>query len=327
MTPRMLFAAAVLSGGAALSGQAVNADGPLLSFPLDCVPGEECYIQTLVDVQPGEGHADFQCTHAARDDHRGTDFALRSLADLENNIAVLAAAPGTVQGVRDGMPDIASNAPNAPDITGRECGNGVAIVHGNGWRTQYCHLKEGSVVVRQGQRVERGETIGILGLSGWTSYPHLHMNLTRNGEIVDPFDPESDPTCVPPPDSQWLNDPPFSPGGFVRAGVSGIQPSYDVIKQGGYAEKTVPASAPVMILWAQVYQVTEGDSLRMIITGPDDFTFDSTVAFEKWQEQAMRFAGRRLRGAGWPQGEYVGTFLLSRKSALVASEVISFSVN
>jgi len=71
---------------------------------------------------------------------------------------VVASAGGVVAAARDGVDDISMR--DAPVPRGRECGNGVRIVHGGGWKTQYCHLRKGSVAVKN------GDMLGLVGLSG-----------------------------------------------------------------------------------------------------------------------------------------------------------------
>ena len=53
-------------------------------------------------------------------------------------------------------------------ISGKECGNGVVLVHDDGYQTQYCHLKKGSVAVKKGARVSEGDLLGFIGMSGKT---------------------------------------------------------------------------------------------------------------------------------------------------------------
>jgi hypothetical protein len=51
----------------------------------------------------------------------------------------LASAPGTVRGVHDDMTDVLQGTPGAPDVSDRECGNGVVVSHSGDCETQYCH--------------------------------------------------------------------------------------------------------------------------------------------------------------------------------------------
>ena len=65
-------------------------------------------------------------------------------------------------------------------------GHCVKILHGrNGYRTVYGHLKE--YFVREGQRVRRGEVIGLLGNSGRTTGKHVHYEVHYGGLKVNPY--------------------------------------------------------------------------------------------------------------------------------------------
>lgn len=63
-------------------------------------------------------------------------------------------------------------------------GNYVDIEHGNGLITRYAHLDD--VTVRTGQKVDKGFTIGTVGMSGGSVAPHVHYEIIRKGEPVDP---------------------------------------------------------------------------------------------------------------------------------------------
>lgn len=63
-------------------------------------------------------------------------------------------------------------------------GKTVFVDHGNGLITLYCHLKRMDVKV--GQRVRKGQRVGLVGQTGRASGPHLHWSVVLNGAMVDP---------------------------------------------------------------------------------------------------------------------------------------------
>jgi murein DD-endopeptidase MepM/ murein hydrolase activator NlpD len=66
----------------------------------------------------------------------------------------------------------------------RGLGNMIILRHGYGIETLYGHLAE--ILVKQGQRVERGERIGLMGSTGRSTGPHLHYQINVNGVAVSP---------------------------------------------------------------------------------------------------------------------------------------------
>ena len=64
-------------------------------------------------------------------------------------------------------------------------GNMVVIDHGYGYKTRYAHLQKAAV--RKGQKVKRGQKIGYIGDSGKTTGVHLHYEVLKNDEYVDPI--------------------------------------------------------------------------------------------------------------------------------------------
>ena len=63
-------------------------------------------------------------------------------------------------------------------------GQHVIINHGFGYESLYAHMSR--VAVRPGQKVRRGEIIGYVGNTGTSTGPHLHYEVMKNGEKVDP---------------------------------------------------------------------------------------------------------------------------------------------
>ena len=67
-------------------------------------------------------------------------------------------------------------------------GNYVRIEHGGGYATAYAHLSRFAAGMRSGRRVEQGEVIGYVGSTGRSTGPHLHFEVLKRGQQVDPLE-------------------------------------------------------------------------------------------------------------------------------------------
>jgi murein DD-endopeptidase MepM/ murein hydrolase activator NlpD len=83
-----------------------------------------------------------------------------------------------------GTPVLAPGGGVARVGAGGPCGIHVLIQHGGGIDTLFCHLLEATVA--DGQAVGAGQRIGSVGSSGFSTGPHLHFEVHRDGRAVDP---------------------------------------------------------------------------------------------------------------------------------------------
>jgi len=124
---------------------------------------------------PVPGHtritSEFGSRFGGRDFHTGIDIASSGSGSI-NGAPVVAANAGTV---------VHTNWNHAP---GRGYGIFIIIDHGGNISTLYAHLSNISVSV--GQTVERGQTIGNVGSTGWSTGPHLHFEVRQSGTAVNP---------------------------------------------------------------------------------------------------------------------------------------------
>lgn len=302
---------------AALAAAPAMADIALIP-PVDCTLGEDCFVQNYFDTDPGPGRRDFACGHLSYDGHDGTDFAVPTLADMARGVAVLAPADGTVTGIRDGMPDIAFNAPGAPPLQGRDCGNGLAIDHGGGWSTQLCHLAKGSVLVRTGDRVRAGQPVGRIGLSGRTEFPHVHLSVFKDRVAVDPFHPDAPDTCdVTAGPGLWAEPLAYQAALFTGFGLATTPPDFAQVLAGLPLADPLPARGPALVAWVVVMGPKAGDLLDLMIEGPGGAVHSQRVTMDRDQARAFRFSGRRTPPDGWPGGEYRARVTLSRDGRLL----------
>ncbi|WP_185284609.1 peptidoglycan DD-metalloendopeptidase family protein [Hymenobacter sp. NBH84] len=95
--------------------------------------------------------------------------------------SVFAVANGIVRDVRDGEPDQVPLAPLPPPTALTErglMGNFVVLEIAPHVYVHYAHLQPGSVRVRVGDRVRRGDVLGRIGQSGNANAPHLHFQVS-----------------------------------------------------------------------------------------------------------------------------------------------------
>lgn len=90
---------------------------------------------------------------------------------------VYAVADGVVVGTSDGAPETTPGSPAQGVTIDTAAGNHVVLDIGSGNFALFAHLKPGSVAVKTGQRVKRGELLGRLGSTGNSDAPHLHFHV------------------------------------------------------------------------------------------------------------------------------------------------------
>lgn len=297
-----------------------------MALPIDCELGESCYIQNYVDHDPGPQATDFTCGPQTNDTHKGTDIGLPDLAAMRRGVSVLAAASGVVTGTRDGVPDISIRDPGAPDLQGRECGNGVVLRHPDGWETQYCHMKQGSIRVESGQKVTTGTLLGQVGLSGQTEFPHVHLSVRKNGQVIDPFAASDTSSCGNDTHQLWQTKIGYVPGGLLRVGFADSVPRFADIRDRDISQRSLPADAPALVLWGNFYGGRKGDEVLITIAGPDGFRFERRIALEKNLAIFFRASGRKRPSGGWTPGNYQGQIDLIRDGQSLSRGSTSLTV-
>lgn len=317
----MRFLAAMLCASAA----PLAAEAPVLALPIDCTLGTTCYIEDYVDADPTPGkQQDFSCGLNARDAHKGTDFALLSFDSVAQGIEVRAAAPGTVLRVRDGMVDDIT----MPGVTDQNaCGNAAILDHGDGWQTMYCHMREGSLAVAPGDEVATGDSLGLVGLSGMTTHPHVHLTVYHNGKVVDPFATDGAQTCDSQPTrTLWADPPTYYKTGLMTAGFSINVPSLDDVNSGA-ARVTRTAPDQTMVVYAHAAYAQSGDMLRIEASGPEGEVFAKDIRLDNPRISTMQAFGRKAPRGGWPTGEYLGQATLTRDGTIIAHRFAHMTVD
>jgi hypothetical protein len=297
-----------------------------LGLPIDCDVARSCAIQNYVDHDDSPGVRDYRCGSITYDGHNGTDFRLLDSAAQRRGVNVLAAANGKVLRARDDMPDIAISTPGAPSVVGRECGNGIVVAHDNGWETQYCHLARGSVRVKPGDQVARGQPIGQVGLSGKTVFPHVHLTVKRNGKVVDPFAFEAAEGSCGGGTSLWAASIrgalAYRARVVLNAGFASGPVTMAQIEAGELGSTPPGISADALIAYVRVIGLRIGDVQHLLIKGPDGqiIVNHTDKPIDRNKAQSMLFAGKRRPPTSWLAGNYKATYTVINTGQVVLEQ-------
>jgi murein DD-endopeptidase MepM/ murein hydrolase activator NlpD len=166
-----------------------NDDGDGSWFDLDGESVRRAFILKPIDFSrissrfsSGRRHPILNTVRA----HRGVDYAANAGTPIK------ATADGT----------IIQRGPNGG------LGNAIEIRHANGFVTRYGHMSRFASGLRVGSRVRQEQVIGYVGMTGLATGPHLHYEMIRNGQHVDPLAvdlPAGDPVPTENMDS-WLRE-------------------------------------------------------------------------------------------------------------------------
>lgn len=170
-----------------------------LAFPLDSPELFEAPVGVDHDPQEYDGAEDLICTAydgrpfpACYDEHDGSDYLLDGGFEAMDagSATVLAAAAGQVVLVTDGNYDRCHGTlGEGNDCDGHPmASNTVVIEHPGGFKTRYLHMMSGAMLVDEGDEVVCGTPLGLVGSSGNSSTPHLHLELEdADGQTIDPY--------------------------------------------------------------------------------------------------------------------------------------------
>lgn len=296
-----------------------------LHLPVDCIPGEDCFIQNYMDhdAESGEKAAhDYTCKHMTYDGHNGTDFRVPTYADLQRNINVLAAEDGTIKAVQVEQDINPEDIPLLKLIKfgmQRPCGSMIQIDHGTGWESYYCHLDPTGNQVKVGDEVKAGQVIGRMGRSGESIFPHLHYELRHYGTAVDPFVGyantfecgESRLYSQWSPDAQELLA--YDPTGVVKGAFSAQTPDSAQTREGGQDEELLAASLPELHFWVELFGLRRYDRLELSLSAPDGTLLaQKRIDYDEPFALAFESISAKRGAQQWPQGTYVARAKLKR---------------
>jgi hypothetical protein len=161
-------------------------------------------ISDYVDHDPRPDNLlDYECGDRVYDGHNGTDYVLWPFPWYKmdhDEVEIVAAAAGVIFDKADGYYDHSCTPGGAS--------NKVAILHADGTRAWYLHMKTLSLTSKGiGETVAQGEYLGMVGSSGNSGLPHLHFDVRdANWNTFDPYAGPCNPLV---PESRWADQRPY----------------------------------------------------------------------------------------------------------------------
>jgi len=238
--------------------------------PIEGEQGKDWLIVNYVDWEL-LGFQDYSCGTKSYDGHQGTDYVLKSFAQMDSGVYILAADTGIVFKVLDSLFD-RNKAINAGGL-----GNYIGIEHPGQYQAYYAHLKKASSLVNPGDTVYPGQRIAQVGSSGNSTDPHLHFEVWYDSSfVVDPFSgPCGNATTL------WENPLPYdSSFGLSHSGMLGFVPvSRDTLIEHPEGKIEFSDNTDTSITyWSLMHGLRKGDSLKIEWYTPNnllwfDFTF------------------------------------------------------
>lgn len=297
-----------------------------LALPVACTIGQNCWVQQYFDHDASAGATDYACGVASYDGHDGTDIRV---LNTSVTVDVVAAASGIVKGVRDGVADnLVKTDADKVAVDKIECGNGVVLDHGEGWETQYCHLRQGSVKVKTGDKVGVGGLLGTIGYSGNAAFPHVHVSVRKDGKKIDPFSADASAGCEAADRSIWTAQ---SQMALAYKDTEVLQLAWapriyeDSEVEAGTLPKFLPESSTALVLFAEVINLHKDDVMTITVSIPNQAPVKNTAVMKRNRAIQRLYVGKKFKGK-WATGVYKGQIEIKRGDAVAVSREISFGM-
>jgi hypothetical protein len=321
-----LFGAATLATSNEARAQSDN--GLRFELPIACNLGETCFVQNYVDRDASAEVTDYTCGSASYNGHTGTDFRTRTITET---VDVIAAADGKVLALRDTVPDnLMRTETERAAVEKIECGNGVLIQHKGGLVTQYCHMKRGSLAVKQGDAVKTGQRLGMVGYSGMTEFPHVHFEIRKEKTVFDPFDARPAPVCGGDAKPLWsaaaLKKIKYGSRQLLSLSWNSGPIELTDLVEGKVAAPALNPDVAAIVAYAWLINLRAEDVITIVLAGPEGIIAENSMLVQQNSSERVIFAGGKRPEAGWPTGQYKSKVTIKNKGTVHLDETRSKTI-
>ncbi len=177
-----------------------------------------------------------------------------------------------------------------------------------------------------GATVAAGETIGRVGLSGETEFPHLHFTVRHDGNVTDPFSADGTDRSCDAGQSLWAGELQaqlsYRAPAILNTGFAPGPVTMETIEAGTAGLEPLTSNSPALVAFARAIGLEAGAVERMLIRGPDGSILAEHASdpLDRSKAQMMKFVGKRRPPGGWPKGTYTATYSILRAGRIVAEQ-------
>ncbi len=294
-----------------------------LGLPVDCTVNQDCWVMNYVDFDLSDNnYTDPNCQSRTYDTHKGTDFAILDEKAMNNGVPVIAVKDGIIDRLRDGEDDTWKTTTDLDKIKQerKECGNAIMINHNDETKSIYCHLRQNSIIVEKGQNVKKGDILGMVGMSGFTEFPHLHYGLVKNKEIIDPFTGrKSSSNCgldnIKPLWDKGLNLS-YQPFVIQSSGFSATIPTLDHLGRDAASINQISLNDKNIVFWAILLGVRVDDVIQLTIYDANNKIYTTQeITQDRNRARQLYYIGKKINDQNLTAGAYTAQVKITRPSS------------
>lgn len=294
-----------------------------LGLPVDCTLNQSCWVINYVDFDlSDDNYTDPNCQGRTYDTHKGTDFALLDEKAMRNGVPVIAVKDGIIDRLRDGEDDNWKTNADLDNIKKqrKECGNAIMIDHDDGTKSIYCHLRQNSIIVKKGQSVKKGDTIGMVGMSGFTEFPHLHYGLIKDGEIIDPFTGRKSSSKCGLDNSKPLWDKnlnlSYQPFIIQASGFSTTIPDLDRLGRDASTTDVISLTDKNIVFWTILLGVRVDDVIQLTIYDANNkILATQNIKQTRNRARQLYYIGKKINAQNLTAGAYTAQIKITRPNS------------
>jgi len=223
--------------------------------PIKGIIGRDFIISLYPDLGTNE-ISDNHCLDKTNKKNTGTHFSICGYESMHQGVGVYCIDSGTVIALRDGISDDGPSKDSSEQL-----GNYLVIGHAGGWSSIYGKLKQNSIKVKAGDKIQAGDPIALVGCSGDCEDPHLYFELKLdNTKLVDPHDGPCGNLF-----SFWENPVPYDSAFRVwKSGLtSGPTSIHDLRRNQEQKSEFDLTRDSIVVYWNLIHGLRKGDECKI----------------------------------------------------------------